>query len=267
MKVLNQNNLLNEFNWIKTKIERGLYVKLDSHWKHAPQLSTANLFYMIVDGEAELCLNHVSHTMTPGNIYFIPKYAPVSFRCPEYFSKIYFYITITDRLGREISIAPPRGCVLTDRAEQIAEIKRLLFQNDFYSAYKIRLAVESLILEIIEQTGTNFDFKTYTPDVEIALNIITEAPHMSLTTPALAKGAAVSASTLKQHFRAQLGTTVNHLVTSTVLSATVNDLVSGTLSLQQISEKYGFCDQFYFSRLFSKQYGISPSKYRKEHII
>lgn len=35
------------------------------------------------------------------------------------------------------------------------------------------------------------------------------------------------------------------------------------LSISEIAEKTGFCDVHYFSGMFSKRYGISPSKYRK----
>lgn len=36
------------------------------------------------------------------------------------------------------------------------------------------------------------------------------------------------------------------------------------LSISEIAEKTGFCDVHYFSGMFFKRYGISPSKYRKK---
>ena len=38
------------------------------------------------------------------------------------------------------------------------------------------------------------------------------------------------------------------------------------LSIKEVSWKLGFEDQLYFSRLFKKVSGISPSAYRLEHI-
>ena len=37
-------------------------------------------------------------------------------------------------------------------------------------------------------------------------------------------------------------------------------------NIEEIAEQCGFCDRPYFSRQFTKQEGISPSKWTKEHI-
>ena len=36
------------------------------------------------------------------------------------------------------------------------------------------------------------------------------------------------------------------------------------LSIQEIAEQSGYTDYFYFTKVFKKAEGISPSKYRKE---
>ena len=35
------------------------------------------------------------------------------------------------------------------------------------------------------------------------------------------------------------------------------------MQISRISERYGFCDQFYFSRRFKEKFGVTPQKYRK----
>ncbi len=41
--------------------------------------------------------------------------------------------------------------------------------------------------------------------------------------------------------------------------------IDNDCSISEIAEKCGFQDQFYFSRVFKKQYNISPSEYRKRY--
>ena len=40
-------------------------------------------------------------------------------------------------------------------------------------------------------------------------------------------------------------------------------LLKTGLSVLAVSEKYGFSDQFYFSRRFKEKFGMSPLKYRQ----
>jgi YesN/AraC family two-component response regulator len=43
-----------------------------------------------------------------------------------------------------------------------------------------------------------------------------------------------------------------------------NLLITSNLSLYKISEEIGYDNQLYFSRLFKKHSGITPSEYRKQ---
>jgi AraC-like DNA-binding protein len=40
-------------------------------------------------------------------------------------------------------------------------------------------------------------------------------------------------------------------------------LLQSKLTAGEVSERLGFCDQFYFSRRFSAFFGISPREFRK----
>ena len=42
-------------------------------------------------------------------------------------------------------------------------------------------------------------------------------------------------------------------------------LITSNYNLSEIAREAGYTDLSYFSKLFKKEYGISPSKYRKEN--
>ncbi|MGW9124896.1 helix-turn-helix transcriptional regulator, partial [Paenibacillus chitinolyticus] len=43
-------------------------------------------------------------------------------------------------------------------------------------------------------------------------------------------------------------------------------LFTSDVPVQQIAQAVGIADPFYFSRVFKKQFGISPTKYREKFI-
>ena len=43
-------------------------------------------------------------------------------------------------------------------------------------------------------------------------------------------------------------------------------LLTTDLQIQEIARRCGYSDQHYFSYCFKKYYGVSPNKYREEHL-
>ncbi|WP_155286839.1 AraC family transcriptional regulator [Lacticaseibacillus zhaodongensis] len=73
----------------------------------------------------------------------------------------------------------------------------------------------------------------------------------------------VSASYLSRIFRDTVGVSVNQFIVDVKLRQTVHYLLDTTISIRQIASGVGFTDQYYFSRVFKKNMGMSPLEYRK----
>ena len=58
-------------------------------------------------------------------------------------------------------------------------------------------------------------------------------------------------------------TPINYLI-SIRLEKAKELLREGQMTIQEISKQIGYDDPYYFSKLFKKKYGVSPSEYRKE---
>ena len=61
--------------------------------------------------------------------------------------------------------------------------------------------------------------------------------------------------------------TIGNYIDETILFESEQLLTKSELTVLQISEKFGFCDQFYFSRRFKAKYGDTPQKYRRQRPI
>lgn len=73
-----------------------------------------------------------------------------------------------------------------------------------------------------------------------------------------------SKSTLISAFKREFGVTVNEYLTEHRLKEAKVMLRSGSRCIAQVATATGFSDQSYFSKVFSRRYGISPSEYAKQ---
>ena len=81
----------------------------------------------------------------------------------------------------------------------------------------------------------------------------------------LAQRADVSDSYLRRVFRKQYGAAPGAYVIRERIRLAKQYLASG-LPVAAVAAKVGYRDPLYFSRLFKKQTGLSPSEYRKQHM-
>ena len=73
-----------------------------------------------------------------------------------------------------------------------------------------------------------------------------------------------SKSTLLTSFKKEYGRTVIDYLSELRIGEAKKLLSSTTLSINEISDAIGFYDQSYFSKVFSKEVGLTPSDFRKE---
>ena len=68
----------------------------------------------------------------------------------------------------------------------------------------------------------------------------------------------MSSRTISAHFISVMGKSFHQYQLEQKLKMARSTLESGIYKVKQVSEMYGFCDPYYFSRVFKKQYGLSP---------
>ena len=87
-----------------------------------------------------------------------------------------------------------------------------------------------------------------------------------ITLDSLCKRFKCSKSTLMNTFKKECFQTVVEYITDVRLSNAVKMLEGKEDSINDIAVACGFCDQCYFSKMFSKRFGMTPSKYRASYI-
>jgi YesN/AraC family two-component response regulator len=75
----------------------------------------------------------------------------------------------------------------------------------------------------------------------------------------------LNASYLSRLFKEEVGKNFNEYVTELRMNEAERLLVRTSLRISEIAERLGYADLAYFTNSFKKNYGVTPSKYRKEN--
>ena len=90
-------------------------------------------------------------------------------------------------------------------------------------------------------------------------------PQLSMT--ALAERVGMSASTFRSSFAKVYGMPPVRYLGLLRLNAAKSMLTATDRRMEEIAEAAGFSDQFYFSKYFKANCGVSPSEYRRRHVM
>ncbi len=136
----------------------------------------------------------------------------------------------------------------------LAQITNLLNNRDSIRAYYFNSPIANL--KSIAYTKADEIFLESLNDI-----IVRNISNTNLDVEMMAEQMNMSRPTLYRKINAISNLTPNDLIKISRLKKAAELLIQGKLSLCLISEKVGFSSQSYFSRSFSKQFGISPSEY------
>lgn len=118
------------------------------------------------------------------------------------------------------------------------------------------------LLALLRAGGTPDESRALPDDVKAALSYLSRHLADPITVRDIADAAHTSVNTLERHFAGSLGITPNAYLRLRRL-ALAQKMLSGTASVQQISDACGFADCSRFITLFREQYGVTPLQYRR----
>lgn len=110
---------------------------------------------------------------------------------------------------------------------------------------------------------TNHSLRGYSAMIRKALNYIEFHMQENLRLHAIAGQISVNASYLSSQFKKEVGKSVTEYVNETRVNASFLYLATTSMPVAEIAEFVGIYDENYFSKLFKKRQGMTPSEYRR----
>lgn len=227
----------------------------------------SRLFY-IVSGRARIQVKgQAPFFMEKGNWYLLPAGCSFEYSCDDWMDHVYFRLQLCGIDGIDLFRKCPSPCSvsLTDNKE--AFFIESLSASTFHEGLKIRQALYSVLVAIIEQNDLNLQGKLLSACVTRAVKFIQGNLSVQLTSQTIADHAGVSVSTLTKRFKSELSASIHDYIYDLVLFEAEQLLIRSDMSVADISDNFGFCDQFYFSRRFKDKFNMSPREYRKTFML
>lgn len=264
MKIFTNDFTQNIVNGIELKISNSGYAESGREWKGIVRNPPYSRLYFIVSGDPYIITDKAKIALKKNFVYLIPRGMSYQFACDTSMMQLFFHITLFNE--REFDLL--ENC--TNYIEQPVSEQELnnlieLYKNqDLLDALYVKEKIYSWVIRLLKN-GNNLQMKNkvYSDCVSRAISYIHENPSVKINVQQLCEIAFTSESNLTKKFKKELGISIGKYIDNLILYKAEQLLLKSDMSIAQISDALGFCDQFYFCRKFKSAYQISPFQYRR----
>ncbi|MFA7637110.1 MAG: AraC family transcriptional regulator [Monoglobales bacterium] len=246
------------------EIDYAAYAILDNTWRNKNVCDPFSRLYFIKDGSGTLVCEGRTIETKPGHIYLIPADCIFDYSTDEKIEKIFFHIYINTLERYDLLSNVKSICEIEFEANEFDELLNCIETDDYFKLFKLKLIIYKTLHRMLEKYNFNsVPIKQYSDGVKKAMEYIHRNTKISLSTEIVSEKLFISKSKLRKDFKNETGISIGKYIDDMVFFKAKRLLNKGYLSINEISQKLGFCDQFYFSRRFKERFGVPPSDYRK----
>lgn len=264
MDIRHNPDLLSLMGSIRLEIAEAGLALLDNLWHSSDVRSPFSRLYYIRGGEGTLLLPSGQYRLREGSCYLIPAGLGYRYQCDDWMEQLYFHINLYLPNGIDLFFGCQDCYRLSISDERMQQMYELYQQNDAASALRLKSALLSDIAELIGLSGAGDQVLHYSPLLSRLFPVAQRNISAQCTVKKLAQELLVSESTLSKRFRQETGLTLGAYLDHLLFTRACQLLLSSPLSIGEIAEQLGFCDQFYFARYFKKHQQQTPSDYRRK---
>lgn len=242
------------------------YAGVNTNWKGYVQKPSFSRLYYIVSGEAYIEYNNIKLSLLSGNWYLIPAWLSFCFGCDNEMEHLYFHITLSGVDEMDLISKFTEPVSFADNTNLHLIYMDFLEEESLFAALAIKENIYSIILKLMERNGIKPEIIECSQCVRKAVEYINNNLFKKLDLTTIAKYAYVSKCTLTNKFKKELNITIQGYIQRQKMFKAEQMLKNSNMSVAEISERLGFSEQFYFSRCFKQNFGLSPREYRKSKI-
>lgn len=220
--------------------------------------------FITYKGEGTLSQSTDRYKLHAGSFFFVQEAIPSTYRCQNDDWKFYFLDFNSLDMPHFLQL-PVCEVVSTGKlteAIQLCErmIDNLIAQPTGY-AYSANMLLQEVLLLFAREQSIADTFR------HTELNNILIYMHKNIDKPfridELVKKSGLSRTSFFKRFRSITGLSPSSYILKLKLESAKASLDTTNLSVKEIASSLHFYDEFHFSKLFKRSYGLSPSAFRR----
>jgi len=265
-------------------------------WNFKEVISPFSRLYLITEGEGWVYHNNQEHHLTPGKLFLIPKFTFHSYRCKA--SMGHYYVCFLDEMAGGADMydllrfnymvdARQEDYLLFKKLNELNPNRRIINPDPSSYDNKENLHTffhqkrEQKVSELIETQGIMLQLtsrfindddslldacKNQRKHLNKATNYINQNLEKKIVLDDLANLVCLSADYFSKSFKDIMGIRPMEYVSRKRIERAQMLLITTNLSITQIAEKVGICNNSYFSTLFKKFTLSTPEEYKKRNL-
>ncbi len=242
------------------------FVTTDATWYQEPMYLSHSRVYYVLEGSGVLYSENEKMILEPGYVYLAPCGMKYGFYGTDSVTKLYFHINLFLSEDRGDVFSNYTHFIRLPRSrEHMVRLKELAFSEDSYDHVMLKGVLWDTVSECLQLLRDTVQASPHCSETTSrAVGYIYRHLNARLTVKEVVEASFCSQSKLSALFHCELNRSVAEYIDDLLMSEAKNLLIYTEDSIGNISERLGFCDQFYFSRRFTKRFGISPLQFRKK---
>jgi len=280
--------LRSDFNKRQHMVSRDyeIFYYSDLHFETVPVHAHAYYeFYFFLEGDVTLEINQDSVPLREGDIIIVPPLTPhhtVIHNSEVPYRRIVFWVSqpFFEQLKSESPVYAWLPEMVTQHGRHVFHPDRTAFQSLQSSLFSVidefegnRFARETMLQSMIRQlllsiSRTVYETETQLKETEASglfqrlVGYVESHLDEEISLDDLAKAFYLSKYYISHLFKDTSGLSVHQYITRRRLEACRTRIIAGD-DITETSQMYGFSDYSSFYRAFTKEYGMSPKKYRE----
>ena len=247
-------------------LQEANFACVGTFWKNIVYVWKHHRIYYIESGKALMTLRSATLELEPGNLYYIPQNSVVTASNTQALSHYYIHF-IPNAVGNTLLNAFPVFCKGVPSRPEDKEIFKTII--DVYNKPKLSNAsqlflngyMQILLSRFVEKLDPSFDNQNVFRFFDIIHYIDTNI-EKKITVKQLASMANLNEVYFSNCFSKIIGRSPLQYIIEKKLQHAMHLMQDERLSIKEIAFQLNFSDELYFSRLFKKKNGISPSEFR-----
>lgn len=258
-------SIINNFKHLNIDLLQLAYIQVGKEWNYSLYDNFSRLYY-IIDGEGVIYTETETVTLRPNHIYLIPAAMHFRCHCDESLEKIYAHFKTSILPNQDILSNLDHIVSFPCSPKEIDSMLRLLKEGGICATLEFKIKLESIILNVIQPFEQVFehDYSVYTK-FRSFFSYTANHLYANLTIDEICSHIGMTPRQLSYHYKAATGNSVKSYLNTLLLERIKYLLITTNRSLQDISTELHFNNEFYCSRFFKKNAGISPREYRQIH--